>query len=394
MPHSSEAFGMQRQLAIYMAGMQNELPRLPVSFGALERQAEAKMRPEAFAYVAGSAGSETTAAANCAAFERVRIVPRVMRDVSGRELGVELFGRRLDFPVLLAPIGVLGIVHPDAELAVVRAASALRVAMILSTVSSRPIEAVAEAGADSPRWFQLYWGSDREVTASMVRRAEAAGFEALVVTLDTKLLAWRNRDIQRAYLPFLHGDGLANYFSDPAFRAALDEPPEVNPRKAIALFAQIFSNPTVTWRDLEWLRGVSRLPIVVKGILHPDDARAAMDHGVDGMIVSNHGGRQVDGAIAALECLPQVTRAVDDRVPVLFDSGVRGGADVFKALALGARAVLLGRPYVYALALGGAEGVREMVHNLLAEFDLTLALSGCRTVAEIGTDNVRMTTLE
>jgi isopentenyl diphosphate isomerase/L-lactate dehydrogenase-like FMN-dependent dehydrogenase len=384
MAEPAYSIGMQRQLGIYMAGVQQRRPALPVACEALERRAEAEMRPEAFAYVAGAAGVEDTATANRAAFRRWRILPRVLRDVSERDLSVEVLGQRFPYPVLLAPVGVLGIVHPEGEVAVARAAASLGVPIVLSTVSSRPLEAVAAAGGAAPRWFQLYWASDSDVTASFLRRAEAAGFGAVVVTLDTKFLAWRERDIQNAYLPFLHGDGLANYLTDPAFRAALRTPPEEDPGEAIGYFARIFSNPALTWADLAWLRRATRLPILLKGILHPDDARQALDAGADGIVVSNHGGRQVDGSVAALDCLPGVAAAVAGRAPVLFDSGIRRGADVVKALALGARAVLVGRPYAYGLALGGESGVCDVVHNLLADFELTLALSGYRTAADVG----------
>jgi isopentenyl diphosphate isomerase/L-lactate dehydrogenase-like FMN-dependent dehydrogenase len=384
----SESLGMQRQFQIYLAGLQQQTPERPVAFEAMAHAAEARMTPEAFAYVAGGAGSEDTMTANREAFRRWRIVPRMMRDVARRDLSVELFGRRLPAPILFAPIGVLGIVHEDAEVAVACAARTLGLPQILSTVSSKPMESVAEALGETPRWFQLYWGPDRDFTVSLLRRAEAAGFGALVVTLDTKLLAWRERDLQGAYLPFLFGDGLANYFTDPVFRAALPAPPEEDPVAAVRRFSETFSDPSVTWFDLAFLREHTRMPILVKGIVHPDDARQALDHGVDGIIVSNHGGRQVDGALGALDALAPVVEAVRDRVPVLFDSGIRRGADVFKALALGAKAVLLGRPYVYGLALGGEAGVRDVALNLMADFDLTLALCGCASVADVCRDHL------
>jgi isopentenyl diphosphate isomerase/L-lactate dehydrogenase-like FMN-dependent dehydrogenase len=304
-------------------------------------------------------------------------------DVSQRDLRATLFGQTLPAPVLLAPVGVLGIVHPEAEVAVAKAAAAVGLPMVLSTVASKPMEEVAAAMGPTLPWFQLYWGRNPDFTASLLQRAEAAGFRALVVTLDTKILGWRERDLQHAYLPFLYGDGLTNFFNDPVFRAALPEPPEQNPTQAILYFSQIFSNPALTWGDLAWLRQCTRLPILLKGLLHPDDARLALDHGADGIIVSNHGGRQVDGAVGALDALPGVAEAVAGRVPVLFDSGIRRGADVFKAVALGAQAVLLGRPYVYGLAVGGEAGVRFILQNLLADLDLTLALSGCTSWAEV-----------
>jgi isopentenyl diphosphate isomerase/L-lactate dehydrogenase-like FMN-dependent dehydrogenase len=375
--------GLQRQLELYMAGMMQQQPSLPLAFDALEAQARSVLRPEAFDYVAGGAGVEDTMRANRTAFQRWQIVPRMLCDVSQRDLRATLFGQTLPAPVLLAPVGVLGIVHPEAEVAVAKAAAAVGLPMVLSTVASKPMEEVAAAMGPTLPWFQLYWGRNPDFTASLLQRAEAAGFRALVVTLDTKILGWRERDLQHAYLPFLYGDGLTNFFNDPVFRAALPEPPEQNPTQAILYFSQIFSNPALTWGDLAWLRQCTRLPILLKGLLHPDDARLALDHGADGIIVSNHGGRQVDGAVGALDALPGVAEAVAGRVPVLFDSGIRRGADVFKAVALGAQAVLLGRPYVYGLAVGGEAGVRFILQNLLADLDLTLALSGCTSWAEV-----------
>ncbi len=384
----SDSLGMQRQLQIYLAGMAQQKPATPVSYEALKAKAREVMTPEAYDYVAGGAGSEDTMRANREAFQRWRIVPRLLRDVAARDLSVEVFGQTLRAPVLLAPIGVLSIVHEGAEVAVARVAAALSVPMILSTAASRSIEQVAEANGDGTRWFQLYWPRSNDFAASLVRRAEAAGYSALVVTIDTYLLAWRDRDIENAYLPFLYGEGVANYFSDPVFRAALDEPPEANPRQAILYFAQQFANPSLTWDDLSFLREHTRLPILLKGILHPDDARKALDHGIDGLIVSNHGGRQMDGGLAALDALPPIVEAVQGNMPVLFDSGIRRAADVLKAVALGARAVLLGRPYVFGLGVGGEQGVQDVVLNLLADLDLTLGLAGCRSFADVGRKNL------
>lgn len=376
-------YGMDRQFQIYMGGMMGQKPGLPLSYDALEAAAREKLSPEAFGYVAGGAGSEDTMRANREAFARWRIVPRMLRNVAQRDLSVSVLGSTFSVPLLLAPIGVQSIVHPEAEVAVARAAAGLNIPMVLSTASSRSLEEVADAAGSAPRWFQLYWGRNPDVTASMLQRAEAAGYSAIVVTLDTALLSWRERDLHNAYLPFLLGEGLANYFTDPAFRAALEQPPEADPLTAIRYFIGIFSNPALAWEDLRWLREHTKLPIILKGILHYDDARKALEYGVEGLIVSNHGGRQVDGAEASLEALPRVVAAVNGAIPVLFDSGIRRGADMLKALALGARAVLLGRPYIWGLALNGTDGVREVLMNILADFDLTLALSGYASVAEV-----------
>jgi isopentenyl diphosphate isomerase/L-lactate dehydrogenase-like FMN-dependent dehydrogenase len=382
------SLGVQRQMEIYLGGLAGKRPGQPLAPEDLEQQARAKLPPEAYVYVAGGAGAEDTVRANRDAFRRWRIVPRFLRDVSRRDIGVELLGRRLPAPVLLAPIGVQGMLHPDAELAVARAARSLGVPQVLSSVSSTPLEKVAEVLGDSPHWFQLYWPKDPDLAASLVTRAERAGYSALVVTLDTFLLGWRERDLQLAWLPFAHGQGIANYLTDPVFLRSLVKPPAADPAAAARGFLEVVANPALTWGDLPFLRRHTRLPILLKGILHPEDARVALEFGVEGVIVSNHGGRQVDGAVAALDALPGVVEAVGRRMTVLFDSGIRRGADVFKALALGADAVLLGRPYCWGLAVGGEQGVREVVRNLLADFELTMGLAGCASCAEVGRHNL------
>ena len=375
--------GAQHQTQIYLRGLAGQRSSVPMALAQLEEKARQALEPEAWDYVAGGAGSEDTVRANLEAFRRWRIVPRMLRDVSERDLSVELFGRRHPAPVLLGPVGVQSILHPEAELASARAAASLGVPFVYSTAASRTIEQVAEAMGPAPRWYQLYWPRDREMAASMVARAERTGYTAVVVTLDTTILGWRVRDLERAYLPFLQGEGVACFFSDPVFRSRLSMPPEQDPDAAVRLWAGVFSNSALNWDDLPFLRGHTKLPILLKGILHADDAAKAVERGMDGVIVSNHGGRQVDGAIAALDALPNVVRAVKGRIPVLFDSGVRNGADAFKALALGARAVLLGRLYAYGMAVAGEEGVRDVVQNFVADFDLTLALAGCRSCAEL-----------
>jgi isopentenyl diphosphate isomerase/L-lactate dehydrogenase-like FMN-dependent dehydrogenase len=378
-PVSPMPSGMQRQQQVYTLGLTRDGLSIPISLALLEQKAKEILSPPAFDYVAGGAGGEDTVRANREAFYRRRIVPRMLRDVSQRDLSVELFGVQLPAPVILGPVGVQGILHAEGELASARAAAGLGLPFTLSTAASRPIEEVAQAAesaGNGVRWFQLYWGKNPELTASMLQRAERAGYKALVVTLDTSMLAWRERDLQHAYLPFILGQGLANYFSDPVFRSLLPQPPEQNPAAAIQLWSTLFSNTALTWSDISFLRKHTSVPIILKGILHPEDAARGLDAGVDGLIVSNHGGRQVDGAIATLDALPAIVREVHEQIPVLFDGGIRRGADVFKALALGARAVLLGRLYAWGLAVAGEQGVRDVVQNLLADFDLTLALSG------------------
>jgi len=378
--------GPERELQLYAQGLAGGKPSVPVPLDLLEQRAKGILAPRAYDYVAGGAGGEDTIRANREAFYRWRIVPRMLRDVAKRDLSVELLGARVPAPVLLGPVGVQQIVHEDADVASARAAASLGLPFALSTMSSRTIEEVAQAAdkvAESPRWFQLYWGKNPELTASMLQRAERSGYSALVVTLDTHSLGWRERDLDHGYLPFMLGQGLANYFSDPVFRGMLAQPPEENPIAAIQLWGSLFSNPALTWKDIGFLRQHTRVPIILKGILHANDAAQALDAGVDAIIVSNHGGRQVDGGIGALDALPGVVREVNGRVPVLFDSGIRRGADVFKALALGARAVLVGRLYMWGLAVAGEQGVRDVLLNLIADFDLTMALSGFTSCREL-----------
>jgi lactate 2-monooxygenase len=372
------------QSEIYLRGTTGERPPFTTDLARLEDAAREAMTPEAFGYVAGSAGSGATARANRRAFDRWRIVPRMLRDVAERDVSTSVLGTDMPAPVLLAPIGVQTIVHPDGELASARAAAGLGLTFIHSTAAAHSIEQVAEASGAGPRWYQLYWPAEREVAASLVARAEAAGFGALMVTLDTFMMGWRPTDLDAAYLPFLAGTGIANYLTDPAFNAPLSEDAPLGEK--VFRWAAVFGNPRLTWDDLAWLRERTSLPIVLKGVLHADDARAALDAGVDGLVVSNHGGRQVDGAVASLDALPAMVEAVGGAVPVLVDSGVRTGADVVKAVALGAAAVLYGRPYIYGLGLGGQAGVEHVLRCLLGELDVTLALSGHRSLAELGPD--------
>jgi len=371
------------QYQIYAGGLIEQTPALPVSAGELQERARAKLGAGPYGYVAGGAGSERTMQANLDAFERRRIVPRMLRDVSERDLSTTVLGTPMPAPLMLAPVGVQSIVHPEGELASARAAAALGLPYIHSTAASHSIEQVAEAMGEGRRWYQLYWPRERELAASFVGRAERAGYEAVVLTLDTWFLGWRPRDLTNAYLPFLKGVGVANYFSDPVFRAALEKPPEEDLGPAVGHWAYQFANPTVSWDDLAWLKEQTKLPVVLKGIVHADDARQAQELGVDGLLVSNHGGRQVDGARGALDALPAIRAAVGERLPLLFDSGVRTGADAFKALALGANAVCIGRPFVWGLALAGQAGVEHVLRWLLAELDLTLALSGYTAIEQI-----------
>lgn len=417
---AATGYGRQRQSDIYLAGIRGRTPRIPQSAVALERAAERAMSKEGFAYIAGGAGLETTMRANRDAFERVEIVPRMLRGAAVRKLEVELFGRTLPAPLLIAPVGVLEMAHEEADLAVAKAAAAEEVPMIFSSQASRSLEECTAAMGDAPRWFQLYPSTSNELIRSFVSRAERAGCEAIVVTLDTTMFGWRLRDLDLGYLPFLVGKGIAQYVSDPVFQGLVDEaePPErglvtpaairslwrlaraypgstwgnlrsPRPRQAVRTFVDVFARASLNWEDLALVRDATKLPVLLKGILHPDDARRALDYGIDGIVVSNHGGRQVDGAIASFEALPAIVEAVAGRVPVLLDSGIRGGADVFKAVALGATAVLIGRPYCYGLAIAGEAGVREVLQNFVADLDLTMGLTGCASLDDIDINSVR-----
>jgi lactate 2-monooxygenase len=371
--------GSQVQNAIYASG---ESP-WPISPEAWEARAAEVLDPPAFDYIAGGAGSEATMRANLAAFERRRLRPRMLTGNAVRDISVEVVGTSSPAPFLLAPIGVLSIAHAEGEIAVARAAAASGIPLVVSSAASHSLEDIAVAMGEAPRWFQLYWVNDREIALSLVGRATAAGYSALVVTLDTLTLGWRDRDLGRAYLPFVAGEGCAQFFSDPVFRSRLARAPELDVVTAAVTMLATFPHLGLTWDDVAWLRGETELPLLVKGVLTGEDARQARECGVDGVVVSNHGGRQVDGAIAAVDALVEVREAVGPDMTVLMDSGIRRGADVLKALALGADAVLLGRPYAYGLAVGGQEGVETVIRHLMAETDLTLALIGGTAAREL-----------
>ncbi len=409
--------GRRRMSEIFVQGSAGKLPRVPVSAEALAQRAREHMSEKSWAYIAGSAGGESTTGRNRQALERWRIVPRVLHGVSSVDTSVEILGRRWPLPIALSPIGVLELFHPQADLAVARAAAAEEIPMIFSNQASVSMETCADAMDGARRWFQLYWSTDDALVSSFVQRAEACGCEALVVTLDTPVLGWRPRDLDLGSLPFLQGMGLAQYLSDPVFRSKLGNPLDAaqapprpplgwplltmlwaqkrrfpgslsdklssRPMRAVRRFLATYSRPSLRWQDLGWLRQQTALPILLKGILHPEDARRALGAGMDGIFVSNHGGRQVDGALAAGEALPAVAEVVDGQVPILMDSGLRTGADIFKALALGATAVGMGRPYAYGLAIAGEAGVREVLRNMVAELETTAILAGCPRLQDI-----------
>jgi lactate 2-monooxygenase len=410
--------GAEWQKEIYLNGFSGKKLIVNVSLSDLEQQARKVLPGAAFDYIAGGAGLEHTVARNRSAFEKYKIIPRMLNDVSVRDTSIEIFGSKIPAPLFLSPVGVLELAHQQADLAVGRAAAKTSIPFIFSNQASVPMESVAAAMGSSPRWFQMYWSKSRDLVLSFAKRAEACRCSAIVVTLDTTMLGWRTRDLDLAYLPFLEGKGIAQYTSDPVFQKLMDEP-DANPaekrkitlhtlsglikmtkaypgssffsklasgrpRKAVQKFVGIYSNPALTWSDLAFLRANTKLPILLKGILHRDDALKSLDHGVNGIIVSNHGGRQVDGGAATLDCLPGIAEATKGKIPVLVDGGIRGGADMFKAIALGATAVCIGRPYAYGLAIAGEEGVYQVIRNFMADFELTMALSGCKNISEIG----------
>ena len=388
-------FGADRQRQVYIKGLMGAKPIVPFDPVKLETAAKEKMNPEAGGYIIGGAGTDDTIRENQSAFSKWRIYPRMLKDVSERDTSLELFGSHLPSPILTAPIGVLEMVNKEADKAVGRATAKLGIPMIFSNQASFPMEEVAAGMGDSPRWFQLYWSKSNGLVKSLVTRAEKCGCSAIVVTLDTTLLGWRIQDLDLMHLPFFKGQGIAQYTSDPVFNHivkttnfgedGLTPPPGIDQHlfNSVKTFTGIYSRPSLTWEDLAFLRTVTKLPILLKGILHPKDAKLAVENGLDGIIVSNHGGRQVDGAIAAITALPKVVKAVKGKIPVLMDSGIRGGADIFKALALGAKAVCVGRPYAYGLALAGQQGVEEVLMNMSADFELTMALAGCKNLEEI-----------
>jgi lactate 2-monooxygenase len=377
------------QLEIYLQGLSGVLPPLPMSFDELEAKAQAAMSPGMWSYVAGGAGDERTQRVNVTAFEHWGLMPRMFVGATDRDLSVEMLGMTLPSPVMMAPVGVIGLCAQDGhgDLATARAAARTGVPMIASTMSADPMEQVAAELGDTPGFFQLYTPTDRELAASFVHRAQAAGFKGIVVTLDTWIPGWRPRDLSTSNFPFLRGHCLANYTSDPVFRASLAQPPEENLQATVARWISVFGN-SLTWDDLPWLRSLTDLPLIVKGICHPDDARRGRDGGVDAIYCSNHGGRQANGGIPAIDCLPAVAEAADG-LPVLFDSGIRSGADVLKALALGADAVAIGRPYAYGLALGGVDGIVHVLRSMLAEADVTMAVDGYRSLAELTPEAMR-----
>ncbi len=352
---------------------------IPKDLSQLEAQAAKVLAPEALAYILAGAGDADTTRANAAAFKRWKIKRRKGRKPAKVDLSTTILGTRMPAPVLFAPVGVQTLAHPEGELASARAAQELGLTYVHSTQGAHNMEEVAEANGDGARWYQLYWPTDDELTVSFLKRAKAAGYTHLIITLDTTLLGWRPLDLDRGYSPFLENKGIANYTSDPVFQRRMPVPAEVAPLPAGIVFAGIFQNPGLSWDQLPLIRANWDGPILLKGIQSPRDARMAVENKIDGIVVSNHGGRQVDGAIASLDALPPIVKAVGGKLPVLFDSGIRTGRDAFKALALGADAVLIGRPFLYGLALDGQAGTRTVMRRLVDELAGEVRRAGHRS---------------
>lgn len=418
-----------RQREIYLAGLSGIKPKIPTRIDALEEAAKKVLSPENFAFISGGAGREETQNNNRKAFQKWAIVPRVLKDFSEIDTSLNIFGQKHNIPFMLSPLGAQTLAHPDGERAVARAAASEDICMTFSTQASTPMEDVAAVMGDAKRWYQLYWSKSDEFNLSLIRRAEASGCTAILITLDSQMAGWRPRDLDLAFSPFSCYIGLAQYYSDPVALKLLDDiiqeeasgkatlpKPKVNLRlisslikmarnypgnfwsnlfskrvlKGASVFLSLLGKPSLSWDEIVALKEKTKLPIILKGILHPDDAKLALQYGIDGVMVSTHGGRQLSSCITSLQALKDVAEVVKGKIPILFDSGIQGGDDIFKAIALGADAVLIGRSYVYALAIAGEDGVGELIRNLKAEFEMTMALSGCLTVKDITRDKLRL----
>ncbi len=405
--------GRDRQREVYLNGFAGLKSKIPFNANELEQLAKSKLSKNAFGYIATGAGSNQGIQNNLDAFAKYAIIPRMLNGNAEPDMSSTILNTKLPYPFLFAPIGVLGLAHPKGDLELAKSSKLSSVPMIHSNQASYSMEVCRDALGNTDSWFQLYFSKSKELVESLVFRAAESGNKAIVLTLDTTSLGWRNMDLENGYLPFLRGLGIAQYTSDPVFQKLMRNAPLTNankkfpglidlitlfksypdsffnnlktknPVKAVRTFLDVFSRPELNWNDVIWLRSITKLPILLKGILHPDDASKALDFGIDGIIVSNHGGRQVDHVISTLDSLVEIKKVVPENYPLLMDSGIRKAADVFIALALGAKAVCLGRPYAYALSIGGKDAVVEYVQNMASELKITMSLLGCKRLEEI-----------
>ena len=376
-------------MRVYIEGLQGIVPHYPMDFKGLVARAEQAMSPQVISYVQGGCGDEDTQDKNASAFSHWGMVPRMLVDCSERDLSVEIFGKTLPSPAFMAPIGVNGICTQDqlGDIAAAKASAMTGVPFVASTLANTPLEEVIKHCGDTPAYFQLYTPKSKELGESLISRAENAGYQAIVVTLDTWVTGWRPRDLQASNFPQLRGKVLENYFSDPVFQSMLAKPPKEDLAAAVMGFVSVFGE-VLTWDHLSWLRESTKLPIVLKGICHPEDAKRAVDAGMDVVYCSNHGGRQANGGIATIDMLADVVKAAGD-TPVWFDSGIRSGSDMIKAVSMGASAVGIGRPYAYGLAIGGAEGAAHVLNCILAEADLLMAVNGYPTLDDVRKAEIR-----
>jgi len=405
-----------RQKEIYTKGALGHKPKIPIDFKTLELKASKILSKNAFGYIATGAGQEEGVFNNQKAFSSWNIVPSVASGIQTLNTKIELLGLDLPWPMMYAPIGVLDLARPKGDLLLAKASLESQIPMIISNQSSTSMEEIARALPSQNFWFQLYFSKSKELVRSFVQRAEACGAKAIVLTLDTTTLGWRQRDLNNAYLPFIRGLGITQYTSDPVFKELLQDVNQQKqkssgnifqklrllhellknypgsyfgnlksrePIKAVRKFIEIYSRPELNWDDIQWLKEISNVPILLKGILNPQDAQKALNLGIDGIVVSNHGGRQIDRVISSLDALVEIKKVVPQNYPLIIDSGIRTGTDIFIAMALGAKAVLLGRPYVYGMTLNGSHGILEVTKNILAEFEITMKLTGCPNIESI-----------
>ena len=377
--------GTKYQTRIF-TGVENR--KLPQSVDEWRERARSTLTKDAWDYLEGGAGEEDTVHENRSAFKKWRIRPRYLRDVSKRTMEAEFLGQNRESPFILAPIGVQSILHKDGEIASARAAAKMNMPFILSTVSSITMEEIVKKSPEGEKWLQLYPAKDKNIIRNFIKRAEKAGYSAIVVTADTTMLGWRERDLNNAYLPFLRGEGLANFFSDPVFRRRLEKPPEEDLIKAIMEFISVYVNPFFSWEDFKEICSTTEIPVILKGITHREDVKLAFKSGARAVVISNHGGRQVDGAISSLDALEEVTESGDLKGEILFDSGFRRAADAIKAIALGASGILIGRPYAYALSVAGQEGIELYLEQVMAEMDLEMGLSGIKNLKELNRESL------